>query len=135
MNRRKARETLLGMIVAMSFQESAEPAEQYAMLCEDLDIEEDNYIKDCYFGIAANLQKLDEKIGAHSVGWNADRLSHVSLSIMRIAVYEMFYAEDVPAAAAINEAIELAKTYDHENAPAFINGILNAVAKSEGLLQ
>ena len=48
---------------------------------------------------------------------------------------EMMYVEDVPAAVAINEAVELAKKYDHENAPAFVNGILNQIAHEKGLLQ
>ena len=52
---------------------------------------------------------------------------------MRLAVYEMLYVEDVPFSVAINEAVELAKTYDHDKSPKFINGILNAIAEQKGL--
>ena len=52
---------------------------------------------------------------------------------MRLAAYEMLYVEDVPFSVAINEAVELAKTYDHEKAPKFINGTLNAIAEKKGL--
>ena len=63
-----------------------------------------------------------------------ERLSKVSRAIMRMCIYEMLYSDDVPASVAINEALEIAKIYDHDKAPSFINGVVNAVAKDKGLV-
>ena len=81
-----------------------------------------------------HLSELDELISAHAVGWKSERLSKVSRAIMRLCIYEMLYSDDVPASVAINEALEIAKIYDHDKAPSFINGVVNAVAKAKGLL-
>ena len=96
--------------------------------------EENDYVSSTFLGMEARLEELDSLIAAHAIGWKVDRLSKVSHAIMRVCIYEMLYSEDVPASAAINEALELAKIYDHEKAPAFINGVVNAIAKERGLL-
>jgi len=57
------------------------------------------------------------------------------LTIMRLGTYEMLYMEDIPFSVSINEAVNLAKKYDHDKAPAFINGVLNAIADEKGLKQ
>ena len=84
-------------------------------------------------GVAEKKDELDALISESAQKWRLERLSATSLSIMRLATYEMLYVEDVPFSVAINEAVELAKTYDHDKAPKFINGILNAIAEKKGL--
>ena len=73
------------------------------------------------------LEELDGLIARHSRGWRPDRITPVSRSILRLGIYEMRYVEDVPAAVAINEAVELTKRYDAEKARSFVNGVLNSV--------
>lgn len=92
------------------------------------------YLKSVFYGVVKQTDELDCIISKYAVGWKLDRISRVSITLMRICIYESKYIDDVPAAAAINEAVELCKKYDTEKAPAFINGILNAAVKSEGLI-
>ena len=92
------------------------------------------YLKSVFYGVVKEADQLDDIIEKYSVGWKKNRISAVSLTLMRMCIYESKYIDDVPAAVAINEAVELAKKYDTEQAPAFINGILNAAVKGEGLI-
>ena len=69
-------------------------------------------------------------IGKSSHGWNLRRIGKVELNLMRVAVYELYYDETIPASVAINEAVELGKRYGGENSPAFINGILTEVIRN-----
>ncbi len=80
-------------------------------------------------GVRDNLDKLDAAISRHSQNWKVKRIAMVELTIMRLAVYEMMYREDIPVKVAINEAIELAKTFGDNNSRNFVNGILDAVAR------
>ena len=73
--------------------------------------------------------ELDEKINSVSEGWPTNRLGKAELSIMRLAVYEMLYDDDIPVNVAIDEAVELAKKYGADNASSFINGVLAKLAK------
>lgn len=91
------------------------------------------YLKSVFFGVVNEKEQLDKLIEKYAVGWKIERISRVSLALMRLCLYESRYIDDVPAAVAINEAVELSKKYDTEKAPAFINGILNSALKGEGL--
>ena len=91
---------------------------------EERDLE---FIKEETRGVQDHLEELDETIGSALKGWKVNRLSKVDLSILRLAVYEILYVEDLPVSVSINEAVELAKKYSQEAAPAFINGILGAI--------
>ncbi len=93
------------------------------------------YLKTVFYGVVKGADELDGIISKYSVGWKTERISRVSLALMRLCIYESKYVEDVPAAVAINEAVELCKKYDTEKAPAFVNGILNAALKGEGLMK
>ena len=74
---------------------------------------------------------LDEQISRYAENWSRQRLSKTTLTLLRLALYEKDFVEDVPLGAAINEAVELAKQYESEDAAGFINGILGAVARGE----
>ena len=80
-------------------------------------------------GVLENLTEIDGFIEQYSSGWKVSRFARVTLAILRLAIYEAEYAQDVPENVAINEAIELAKEYDSEDAPAFINGILGSISR------
>lgn len=90
-----------------------------------------DYAKSLFNGVNENLDVIDECIDAHSNGWKVKRLPKVNLAILRIAIYEINYLDDVPDSVAINEAVELAKTYSGEGDYQFINGILGSVAKEK----
>ena len=75
-------------------------------------------------GIMVKVPELDEKIDEVAKGWKTRRMGKVELTILRLAVYEMKYDEEVPEKVAINEAVELAKKFGGSDAPAFVNGIL-----------
>lgn len=83
------------------------------------------YARELIEGVHANLDALDEAIAAALQHWTPDRVGRIERSILRIALYEMRYAEDVPLNVAINEAIEVAKRYGGEDAPRFVNGVLD----------
>lgn len=88
------------------------------------------YIRGAYLGTLEKLDEIDGKISAalpENRGFA--RISKVVKTILRLAVYEIFYVEDVPEKVAINEAVELAKKYAEDDAPAFINGVLSGVIK------
>ena len=75
-------------------------------------------------GIMVKVPELDEKIDEVAKGWKTRRMGKVEFAILRLAVYEMKYDEEVPEKVAINEAVELAKKFGGSDAPAFVNGIL-----------
>ena len=89
-----------------------------------------DYIRRVYFGVTDSQADIDAKISASAVGWSLQRLTKGVLTIMRLCVYEMTSLDDVPKRVALNEAVELAKKYDDDNAPSFVNGVLNNIAKT-----
>jgi len=131
MTRREERELLFSLIFEFSFNKREEYADIYENEKEFMDIESD-YVEKGAKGITENLEAIDSEIMKFSKGWKLSRLSKVTLAIMRVAVYEMLY-DKLAYNIVINEAVELAKKYDEEKAPKFINGILNNVAASAGL--
>lgn len=98
-------------------------------------IEEPEYFKKTYVetvvaGAAAKKVIIDALIKEHlRENWSLERLSKVVYAVLKLAVFEIFYLEDVPAGAAINEAVEIVKQYGDEKEPAFVNGILAAILR------
>jgi N utilization substance protein B len=82
-------------------------------------------------GADEHLAELDAEIGRLARGWSLERIAPLELSIMRIALYELRYRDDVPDEVAIDEAVNLAKGYCGAEAPGFVNGILGAAARAE----
>ena len=90
-----------------------------------------DYAIDCVKGIKEHQDQIDEKISSHlKSGWKINRISKVSLAIMRVAIFEMLYLDEIPVSVSINEAVELSKKYTVEDDTSFINGVLGAVAKA-----
>ena len=93
---------------------------------ENPEIEEadKDFILKCVNGVLDNMAEIDEIINSSAKGWSTERMAKVDIAILRLAVYEMKFAQDAPASVIINEAVELAKKYSSDESPAFINGIL-----------
>jgi N utilization substance protein B len=132
MNRRLARETVFKLLFEHTFHEGRDAQELYATALTEQEWEDDTYVKEIFFGAVAEIPALDEMIEKHSRGWKKSRISPVSLSILRLACYEMSHREDIPYQVSINEALELVKRFDDAGARAFVNGILHAVATDLG---
>ncbi|MBE6903776.1 MAG: transcription antitermination factor NusB [Ruminococcaceae bacterium] len=102
---------------------------ELAQLCRELVVTE--YVEKTFLGIIEHRKEIDEKINENIKGWKLERLSKVSLAVLRLAVYEILFAEGVPESVAINEAVELAKAYDTDEAPSFINGVLGSISRTK----
>ena len=89
------------------------------------------YIRSIAEVVAAHAEDLDDYVEKYAKGWKPGRISKTALAVLRVALYEIKYVEDVPVAAAINEAVELAKNYDEPETVAFINGVLGAFVRGE----
>ena len=79
-------------------------------------------------GILQNIDKIDEIIKNHLIGWDFERLDKVDKQILRVGIYEILYT-DTPYQIAIDEAVKIAKNFAEDKAKSFINGILDRVAK------
>ena len=125
--RREARELVIALLFETEFKDGEDVSEIYEISVENREIPEDDYIKRAYFGVCENKEKIDELIGKSTHGWITNRLTRLSRSVMRLAVYEMLFEEKIPNSVSINEAIELTKKFDDPKAKAFVNGVLNSV--------
>ena len=95
-----------------------------------LDADDMLYIESVLEGTNDKQDELDDIVAKYAVGWKPERIAKVDLSILRLAIYEMLYREDIPESVSVNEAVELAHTYSTPEAASFINGILGAVSRA-----
>ena len=134
MTRSTIREHIFKLLFRVEFHDTNELDSQIRLYMETLPSIDDadrEYITDKTSTIAALIPELDEKINSVSEGWPVSRLGKAELAIMRLAIYEICYDDDIPVNVAINEAVELAKKYGADNAPSFINGVLAKVVKQQ----
>ena len=89
------------------------------------------YLDGVVSGVANRVEDLDATIQKFSIGWDISRISRLTRSIMRLAIYEILYVEDVPTGVAISEAVRLAKKYDGDDTGSFVNGILGAFSRAQ----
>lgn len=127
MKRHDAREEVFRLLFETEFHAEMSPQEIYGLARQVRDFEDSDYIRKAYFGVLEKREEIDAMIARHANGWRVDRIAPVSRNILRLCVYEMRWQDDVPVLAALNEAIELTKTFDEKKARAFVNGILNGV--------
>ncbi len=129
MTRREARELAFILLFEKTFTD--EPVREILMQAgEARDVEADAFALSLAEGAQTNEAAIDEAIAAFSHKWSKDRISRVALSIMRLAVYEMRYVEDIPVSVSINEAVELAKKYGGDEDSSFVNGVLGGIARA-----
>lgn len=88
------------------------------------------YVESVVLGTLDKKEEIDALIAKYSTDWDISRISKLSLTILRLAIYEIAYCDDIPVSASINEAVELTKIYDADNSSKFINGILGTYARS-----
>ena len=93
------------------------------------------YAADLVRGVAVHAARIDELISQYAQGWTLDRMPAVDRNVLRIGVYELLWADDVPDAVAISEAVQLAQDLSTEASPAFVNGLLAHIAKLKPSLQ
>lgn len=123
LSRRAARERILKLLFQRDFRE-----ENLEKLLEEQPTD-DPYVRSCIQGLEEKLPEIDRIITERAEGWRLERLHSVDRNILRLAVYELCYREDVPPQVVIDEAVELAKKYGGEHSPVFINGILDRIWK------
>lgn len=91
------------------------------------------YIEEKYRKLISHVDEIDAFIGDISESWRVSRMNRVDLNILRLALYEMLYDDDIPTGVAINEAVELAKLYGGPDSGSFINGLLGEAARIKGI--
>lgn len=128
MSRRELREQIFKFIFRVEFNDIEEMAEQEKLFFEDDELiikdEDVAYISEKSNKILQKLEEIDGLINQYAKGWTTERMSKVDLTIIRLAVYEIKFDEDVPAGVAINEAVEIAKKFGQEESSGFVNGVL-----------
>ena len=132
MGRREMREHIFKLLFLREFNEAEEMPEQIKLYfdeMEDLWPDQQTYMENKYDRIQEHLEEIDRILNEKSTGWKTKRMSKVDLNILRLAVFEMKYDEDVPVKVAINEAVEISKVFGGEDSASFINGILGKVAR------
>lgn len=87
------------------------------------------FCRDLVLEVDSHRQELDVLISRHSIDWTVDRIAPLELSVLRVALCEIVYRDDIPLEVSIDEAVEIAKNYCGTDSPAFINGVLGGVAK------
>ncbi len=132
-SRRELREQAFCLLFEFSLNPSLTPQQMFDEAVKIYGYDEDNYVKTVFFGVCETYEQIDATVSKYLSGWSLERLSRVSLAIMRLCLFEAVNVGDVPVNVALNEAVELAKKYDTEQAPAFINGVLNSAVKGEGI--
>lgn len=142
MTRSLVREHLFKLLFRVEFNSKEDMPQQVKFFFEDsikdedvknpaADIPEEDaeYIRNKYDAIIERLPEIDDKIGNASNGWSVSRIGKVELAILRLAVYEMLYDDDIPVGVAIDEAVELSKRFGQDSSSSFVNGILATIAK------
>lgn len=133
-NRRQARDQAFQILFEKTFTDSA-VSDIIDMAGLSRDMVPDDYSVATAEGTAARFDELDDIIARFSLRRSIGRLSRVVLSVLRLALYEIIYEPTVDTSVAINEAVELAKTYSGEEEAGFVNGVLGGFVRSESYTQ
>lgn len=130
MNRKLSREKTMELLFGMTCSKDtvAEAVENFVDNYEDnikdIDL---TYVKQALIGIDNNKEAIDEAISSNLQKWKIDRISKINLTILRLAVYEILFDENVPRNVAINEALEITRKYSDEKSVSFVNGVLDKI--------
>jgi len=129
MSRKKARDNAFKCVYELEFGRD-ENLEKILNNCyeeNDNKPDEKEYIKAVLKGVKENLEEIDGIILSKLKNWSLDRIAKIDLAILRLAVYEIKYMEDIPEKVSANEAVELAKTYGNNDSKSFVNGVIAKV--------
>ena len=91
---------------------------------------ESKYSKELFAALSQHLVDIDKEIGEHSIKWKTDRMPAVDLAILRLALAEIHYMENIPVSVSINEAVNMAKKFSTEKSASFINGVLGKIVNA-----
>ncbi len=119
------------MLFRKDFHEASELNEQIEMYIAQLEkpsLEDFAYLTSRFHAVVDHIEEIDAILTETSSGWKLNRMGKVDLTILRLAVYEMRFDDDVPVKVAINEAVELAKNFGGDESPSFVNGVLAKLA-------
>ena len=129
MTRRQAREEAFILIFEKAFNDdTVENILEVATEARDLTPNE--YIKTVFAGVYEKLSEIDDIISQSSIGWSIKRISKTALCVLRLAIFEIKFMDEIPVAVSINEAVALCKKYAPADDASFVNGILSTVAKN-----
>jgi N utilization substance protein B len=126
-SRKEARDILFGLLFEVEFKQGENPTEIYNLSCANREIPGDDYIKNAFFGVITRADVIDAVISKYSKGWRSDRLSKVSRTVLRIAIYEILFVDDIHPNISISQAVELVVKYGEDKAKQFVNGVLSGV--------
>jgi len=128
--RRESRRLALQVLYAADLVHGEAPEAVFERVAENFDLHPGAlaFAKELVCGAMAVREEIDAQIAAHARNWRLDRMAAVDRNLLRLAVYELLRT-DTPAQVVINEAVELAHDFGGERSPAFVNGVLDAVAR------
>lgn len=129
MTRHDARREALYLTFEYSFKSDQSPDGILAIASEAREMEFDDFTKKLFNGVCSHIDEIDGYIKQSTINWKFERLSRVSLAVLRLCTYEMLYEDDIDASISINEAVELTKEIDDEKGVKFINGVLGKICK------
>lgn len=128
MQRKKERELAFCLIFEKCFRQ--ESCDEILELAEEIrDFELTEYIVKVFKGVFENLSHIDSVVSKYLENWTIDRISKTDLALLRLAVYEMQFCDDIPVNATVNEVVELTKKYSDDKSPAYVNGILRNISR------
>jgi len=127
------REHVFKMIFSYEYDLDIQIEEHVVNYMAELDVDEkdQSYMKNRVMALIEHQEIIRNLIDQAAVNWSFDRMAQVDVAILKVAIYEIKYDEDIPITVAINEAVELAKKYGGEKSPKFINGVLASIVKDE----
>lgn len=128
--RRKSREQAFIVLFEKSFNDDMSIDDIVSVAIESEVIVEDKFMDNILKVADENINEIDNEIEKNLKGWSKSRISKVSLALLRLAITEMKYSDDVPVSVSINEAVEICKIYGSDEDKSFINGVLGSVARS-----
>lgn len=133
MSRKKARDNAFKCVYELEFgrDENIEKILENCYEENNNKPDEKEYIESVLKGIKENLAEIDDIILSKLKNWSFDRIAKIDLAILRLAIYEIKYIEDIPEKVSANEAVELAKTYGNNDSKSFVNGVIAKVIESK----
>ena len=126
--RRRSRELAIKVLFHLDFIKD-DPVTAFDLICNNFGAAEDikPFSKDLVLGVCVHIKELDSLVAEASENWRLERIARVDRSVLRLAIYELLYRDDIPPKVSINEAVDLGKKFGSDESGAFINGILDKI--------
>lgn len=133
MKRSELRENIFKIVFTFSHhKELSEESIDYYLEDNEISEKDGKYIKEKVYKIKENIEKIDEIIAENAHNYSLERISFVTLCILRVAIYEITFEEDIPNGVSASEAVKLAEKYGEDKSNTFINGILGSYIRKLG---